>query len=149
MPEKFWSIKVKQRRDDIDVLFSWRRHHLFDRMAVIILFERCLTARIAKISKLQKKPTSKWRPLPLTTVELQKLGSMFLRLDSQRVMKVTELSRIYRIYSNSLQIAEELYNKGWISYPRTETDSFDKGIDLRKLIEKQVQDNAWGPHAQG
>jgi DNA topoisomerase-3 len=58
-------------------------------MAVVILFERCLTARIARITKLQKKPTSKWRPLPLTTVELQKLGSRFLRMDSQRVMKVS------------------------------------------------------------
>lgn len=88
MPEKFWSIKVVERRDDIDVSFSWRRHRLFDRMAVIILFERSLTARTARVSKLQKKPTSKWRPLPLTTVDLQKLGSMFLRMDSQRVMKV-------------------------------------------------------------
>lgn len=88
VPEKFWSIKVVQHRDDIDVNFSWRRHRLFDRMAVVILFERCLTARIARVAKLQKKPTSKWRPLPLTTVELQKLGSMFLRMDSQRVMKV-------------------------------------------------------------
>lgn len=77
-----------QNRENIDVSFTWKRHRLFDRAAVIILFERCLTARIARISKLQKKPTSKWRPLPLTTVELQKLGSMFLRLDSQRVMKV-------------------------------------------------------------
>lgn len=42
-----------------------------------------------------------------------------------------------------------MYTKGWISYPRTETDSFDKGIDLRGLIEKQVQDNTWGPYAQG
>ena len=57
-------------------------------MSVVILFERCLTARIAKVTKLQKKPTSKWRPLPLTTVELQKLGSMYLRMDSQTVMKV-------------------------------------------------------------
>ncbi len=47
------------------------------------------------------------------------------------------------------QIAEELYTKGWISYPRTETDEFDKGIDLKKLIEKQVQDRSWGPFAQG
>lgn len=88
VPEQFWSIKVTQRRDDIDVSFLWRRHRLFDRMAVTVLFERCLTARAARVSKLQKKPTSKWRPLPLTTVELQKLGSMFLRIDSQRVMKV-------------------------------------------------------------
>ena len=75
-------------RDDIEVPFSWRRHRLFDRMSVVVLFERCLTAGIAKVTKLQKKPTSKWRPLPLTTVELQKLGSMYLRMDSQTVMKV-------------------------------------------------------------
>ena len=75
-------------RDETEVTFSWRRHRLFDRMSVVVLFERCLTARLAKVTKLQKKPTSKWRPLPLTTVELQKLGSMYLRMDSQRVMKV-------------------------------------------------------------
>lgn len=75
-------------REDMDVTFLWRRHRLFDRVAVIILLERCLAAPLAKVTKLQKKPTSKWRPLPLTTVELQKLGSRFLRMDSQRVMKV-------------------------------------------------------------
>lgn len=80
------------KREDVEVTFSWRRHRLFDRGSVVILFEKCLTARIAKVIKLQKKPTSKWRPLPLTTVELQKLGSMFLRMDSQRVMKVHDLN---------------------------------------------------------
>ena len=45
------------------------------------------------------------------------------------------------------QVAEDLYNKGWISYPRTETDYFDKGMDLKKLIEKQEQDQAWGGYA--
>ncbi|KAI9881076.1 MAG: DNA topoisomerase [Pleopsidium flavum] len=133
VPEKFWGIDLTHRRDGINVSFSWGRVHLFDRMAVIIFFERCLTARSAKVSKMNKRPTSKWRPLPLTTVELQKLGSSFLRMDSQKVMK----------------IAEELYTKGWISYPRTETDQFDKGIDLKKLIEKQVQDRNWGPFAHG
>lgn len=80
-------------RDDMEVIFAWRRHRLFDRMSVVVLFERCLTARIAKVTKLQKKPTSKWRPLPLTTVELQKLGSMYLRMDSHRVMKVLSVRR--------------------------------------------------------
>ncbi|KAL9127261.1 MAG: hypothetical protein Q9217_003820 [Psora testacea] len=133
IPEKFWSIKVMHERDDMEVVFSWQRHRLFDRATVVILFEKCLTARLAKVTRLQKKPTSKWRPLPLTTVELQKLGSLYLRMTSKRVMDT----------------AESLYNKGWISYPRTETDQFDKGMDLRKLIEKQAQDHAWGPHARG
>lgn len=150
VPEKFWSIQVVERREDINVTFSWRRHRLFDRVVVIILFERCLTARTARVSKVQKKPTSKWRPLPLTTVELQKLGSMFLRMDSQRVMKVGNIFNWGEDrHTEPTQVAEDLYTKGWISYPRTETDSFDKGIDLRRLVEKQVQDQAWGPYAQG
>jgi DNA topoisomerase-3 len=105
---------------------------LFDRAVVIILFERCIAAKIAKVTKVQEKPTSKWKPLPLTTVELQKNASRFLRMNSHEAMAV----------------AEGLYQKGFISYPRTETDQFDKGMDLRALVEKQVQDNRWGRFAQ-
>ena len=91
VPEKFWQLKVMHTRDDIDVTFLWDRHRLFDRAVTTILFERCLRAKKSRITKLDKKPTSKWKPLPLTTVELQKLGSMFLRMDSQKVMKVRYL----------------------------------------------------------
>jgi DNA topoisomerase-3 len=132
VPEPFWLIRVAHTKDDIDVKFNWRRGHLFDRMAVIIIFERCLLSKRAKVIKMAKKPTKKWKPLPLTTVELQKNGSRFLRMTSQEVMKV----------------AEDLYTKGWISYPRTETDQFDRGMDLRALVGRQTQDNAWGAFAQ-
>ncbi|KAL9094487.1 MAG: hypothetical protein Q9165_003337 [Trypethelium subeluteriae] len=132
-PETFWSIKVTHKKDGVNVNFHWNRVHLFDRMVVVVLYERCLQAKTAKVTKMQRKPTSKWKPLPLTTVELQKMGSRFLRMDSQRVMKV----------------AEQLYQKGWISYPRTETDQFDRGMDLRAIIQRQTQDGIWGPFAQG
>ncbi|KAF2850143.1 DNA topoisomerase 3-beta [Plenodomus tracheiphilus IPT5] len=132
VPEPFWMIKVAHNKDDIDVKFNWRRGHLFDRMAVVIIFERCLLAKTAKVVKMTKKPTKKWKPLPLTTVELQKNGSRFLRMTSQDVMNV----------------AEQLYTKGWISYPRTETDQFDRGMDLRTLVSRQTQDGRWGPFAQ-
>lgn len=131
VPEPFWSIKVMHKKDGVKVNFNWKRVHLFDRMMVTILYERCLQAKTAKVVKMQKRPTSKWRPLPLTTVELQKMGSRFLRMDSQRVMK----------------IAEDLYTKGWISYPRTETDQFDRGMDLKGLVQKQTQDSRWGSFA--
>ena len=60
-------------------------------------------------------------------------GSRFLRMNSQAIMKV----------------AEELYQKGFISYPRTETDQFPPDFGLRTLIERQVQDGRWGSYAQG
>jgi DNA topoisomerase III len=131
--EPFWSIKVVHKKNSLSATFSWARNHLFDRMSVFILYERCLTAKIAKVINMQKRPTSKWKPLPLTTVELQKLGSKYLRMNSSQVMKV----------------AEDLYTKGFISYPRTETDQFDRGMNLRGFIEKQTQDNRWGQFAQG
>ncbi len=132
VPEPFWGIKVMHERDDIKVNFNWARHRLFDRMSVVIFYERCLVARTAKVTKVQEKPTKRWKPLPLTTVELQKMATRFLRMTGQQAMTV----------------AEKLYNKGFISYPRTETDRFDKGMDLRALVRKQTQDTRWGPFAQ-
>lgn len=131
-PETFWLIKLIHVRDRIKVNFSWRRVHLFDRAAVTIIFEACLDAKHAKITKVHKKPTSKWRPLPLTTVELQMQGSRYLRMTSQQVMSV----------------AERLYQKGFISYPRTETDQFPREFDFHALIQRQTQDGNWGQYAQ-
>jgi DNA topoisomerase III len=78
------------KKEGLVATFSWARNHLFDRMSVVILYERCLLARTAQVTKMNTRPTSKWRPLPLTTVELQKLGSKFLRMNSSQVMKVRQ-----------------------------------------------------------
>ena len=69
VPEPFWSIKVVHQRDDINVTFSWDRYRLFDRMITVILFERCLQARTARVTSVVTKPTKKWyayiiTPLP-------------------------------------------------------------------------------------
>lgn len=120
------------KREGIDVHFSWSRNRLFDRASVIILYERCLAAKMAKVVNVQEKPTKKWKPLPLTTVELQKMATRFLRMTGQQAMEA----------------AEHLYNKGFISYPRTETDRFDSGMNLRALVQKQTQSESWGEFAQ-
>jgi DNA topoisomerase-3 len=46
------------------------------------------------------------------------------------------------------QLAEKLYQKGFLSYPRTETDQYDKDFDFNSLIHKQTYDNTWGGFAQ-
>ncbi|KAI1772366.1 prokaryotic type I DNA topoisomerase [Hypoxylon cercidicola] len=132
IPEPFWSIKVMHKREGMDVHFNWSRNRLFDRASVIILYERCLAAKMARVVNVQEKPTKKWKPLPLTTVELQKMATRFLRMTGQQAMEA----------------AESLYNKGFISYPRTETDRFDSGMNLRALVQKQTQSESWGQFAQ-
>lgn len=133
VPEPFWSIRLMHSKEGKKVNFSWARNRLFDRMATVVLYERCLAAKKAKVSKVQEKPTRKFKPLPLTTVELQKAATRMLRMSGQQAMT----------------IAEGLYNKGFISYPRTETDRFDKGMNLKTLVQKQTPDQRWGQFAQG
>jgi len=94
--------------------FKWKRGRLYDRFCAIILLEMCVEDRNVKITSVNKKQASKRKPLPLSTVELQRKCSNYFRIPSSQTMKV----------------AEDLYQRGFISYPRTETDSFNEGIDL-------------------
>ncbi|KAF9122423.1 DNA topoisomerase [Mortierella sp. 14UC] len=134
IPESFWKLEMKHNKDGVDANFVWQRGHLFDQLACLVIYEACMEAPgpIVHIDKVKSKPTSKFKPLPLTTVELQKSGSRLLSLSSDRIMTV----------------AEGLYTKGWISYPRTETDQFDQSYNLQALVEKQTHNSQWGRFAQ-
>ncbi|KAF9158345.1 DNA topoisomerase [Actinomortierella ambigua] len=132
IPEEFWKLELKHTKNGIEASFQWKRNHLFSPLVCLVIYESCLENTTARVTNVTSKSTSKWRPLPLTTVELQKNGSKYLSMSSDRVMAV----------------AEALYQKGWISYPRTETDEFDPKYDLRALVEKQTNDGTWGEFAQ-
>jgi hypothetical protein len=71
------------------------------------------------------------RPFPLTTVQLQKLCAKKLKISSEETMN----------------IAEKLYQSGYISYPRTETSKYGEGFDFKALITLQKDDPTWGAYA--
>lgn len=87
------------------------------------------------------------KPLPLTTVELQKAGSRLLKLAPKKILDVRRLHVVHLQWLTVRQVAEGLYQKGFLSYPRTETDQFDPEFDFMTLIEKQTADPAWGGFA--
>ncbi|KAF8799282.1 prokaryotic type I DNA topoisomerase [Phlegmacium glaucopus] len=136
-PESFWYIYLSLTRQTTssqgqeETKFNWKRHHCFDRFAAINIFSLMMESTLARVTKVTSSNTKKWKPLPLTTVELQKAGSRLLRLAPKKV----------------LDIAEKLYQQGFVSYPRTETDQFDPQFDFMTLIGKQTVDPAWGAFA--
>lgn len=91
----------------------------------------CQAAQEAEVTDVQQKPKSKWRPQPMDTIQLEKIGSRKLKLSAKTIMT----------------IAEKLYTQGFISYPRTETNKFSKDINLRPLVEMQTPDQEWGEFA--
>lgn len=50
--------------------------------------------------------------------------------------------------AHSLAVAEGLYQKGLLSYPRTETEIFPESMDLAALVREQILHPQWGGFAQ-
>eukprot|EP00397_Hematodinium_sp_SG-2012_P007781 GEMP01007831.1.p1 GENE.GEMP01007831.1~~GEMP01007831.1.p1 ORF type:complete len:880 (+),score=215.84 GEMP01007831.1:91-2730(+) len=132
VPETFWTIKLVVQVDKEKVDFNWRRKRLFDHLSALVLCELCVERPLCTVTFLQSLDTSKWRPVPLSTIEMCKILSMKHRLTSQR----------------SMQLAEGLYQKAFISYPRTETEVFDPSINLIELVQVQANHPVWGQYSQ-
>ena len=117
------------------ITFTWKRQRLYDRLATLALYESCLDttpANTATVISLEGRPKNKWRPLPLATIELQKRASRYLRIGSETLMKA----------------AEQLYQNGFISYPRTETERFRPEFQHHPLIRDFASlSDAAGPYA--
>lgn len=100
------------------IVFFWKRNRLYDQLMTLAFYESCLEAGVAVVTQLSGRPKNKWRPVPLATVELQKRASRYLRIGSETLMTA----------------AEELYQQGFISYPRTETEKFRPEFDHPALL---------------
>ncbi|KNC82673.1 hypothetical protein SARC_05050 [Sphaeroforma arctica JP610] len=134
--EAFWKIDMQYTAGAEDgnqiVKFLWARNRLFDKEQVEQYLLECRHARVAEVVKIEGKEKKRWTPLPLTTVEMCKLVSRKLFIDSNRCM----------------QLAEKLYMEGYISYPRTETDQFLSSMDLPAIIQQQTEHPQWGQFAR-
>lgn len=121
---------------------KWDRGNLKSKLIVSVLYEELMSADEikARLESKKKISTKKSKPYPLTTVTMQKNISKFLKIGSDEIMN----------------IAEKLYQRGFISYPRTETDVFQGEINpldlLRKLGQCQAAQEvitAYSPPHQG
>lgn len=132
--EEFWSLNLVIKKGRKKYPFTWSRGRLFDRLLTVCIYQSCIRNRNDKVivKRCETKPSSRFAPLPLTTVELQKDCSRYFKFNAKE----------------TLVIAEKLYVRGLISYPRTETDSFPRSMDLKKLIEEQTGSNEWGDYAK-
>ncbi|KAG5177013.1 DNA topoisomerase, partial [Tribonema minus] len=111
--------------------FMWERGRLFDRGVAAALAELCADAGTAVVTAVSARPQTRRRPLPMSTVELQRRASRFLRIPSERAMAA----------------AEALYQRGVLSYPRTETDAFSRETDLAGLVGEFRGNAALGAYA--
>ncbi|KAK6923708.1 DNA topoisomerase, type IA, central, partial [Dillenia turbinata] len=131
-PEEFWTINCSHNFEESTATFNWMRGHLFDYSYAVILYEMCVQEPTATVTKVRQRQAEKRPPHPLNTIELEKRASRYFRMSSEQTMKV----------------AEELYQAGFISYPRTETDYFSDTTTLHGIVQEQLEHPVWGSYAQ-
>ena len=119
-PSDFYFINLVINKNGEKYKFNWKRNYFFDKEIVKVLLEYIKEdENPIKIKEIIKKETKKFKPFPLTTIELQKLSSIKLRISSDEVM----------------EIAEKLYTSGYISYPRTETNIYPFNFSFKYILE--------------
>ncbi|WJZ86516.1 hypothetical protein VitviT2T_005963 [Vitis vinifera] len=131
-PEEFWTINCSHKSDEGTSTFNWMRAHLFDYTCAVIIYEMCIQEPTATVTKVRQQEKLKYPPHPLNTIELEKRASRYFHMSSEHTMKV----------------AEDLYQTGFISYPRTETDYFSERTDLHGIVQEQLGHPIWGSYAQ-
>ncbi|KAM0677623.1 Karyopherin transporter [Binucleata daphniae] len=108
---------INDKKSNEDV-FTWDRGPIYDKNLSIYVLNMMNKHSYCIIKFKNTKEVQKTKPLPLRTVEFQKACASFFKISSSEVMK----------------IAENLYTKGYISYPRTETDVFPNKFNYKEII---------------
>eukprot|EP00035_Acanthoeca_spectabilis_P009074 m.162373 g.162373 ORF g.162373 m.162373 type:complete len:499 (+) comp14603_c1_seq1:19-1515(+) len=132
--EDFWKLAVRHEvQGEGAVDFQWERYRLFDGNVTQLLLDRCLSGPSprATVTSVTAADRQRWRPAGLNTTELQMIASRKFRMDPQRC----------------LNVAEKLYNRQILSYPRTENDTYKADMPLAELVQHQTVDPRWGAFA--
>ncbi|MGP6239272.1 DNA topoisomerase I [Cuniculiplasma sp. SKW4] len=117
IPEKYWEIKVDFFKDHIFTGTN-EEGRIFDREKIEKIFEK-IKGHNGRVLYFEKKEERIYKPSPFNTTE-------FMR----------EASRIGIMPGRAMKIAESLYVRGYISYPRTDNTVYQKSINLKAVVEK-------------
>ncbi|EXB54788.1 DNA topoisomerase 3-beta-1 [Morus notabilis] len=127
-PEKFWSLHTYILQSGYEVQLEWERQKLFDLEAATMFQKIVMEDGIVEVTEISEKQEVKSRPSGLNTVNLLKVASSALGLGPQIAM----------------QVAERLYTRGFISYPRTESTAYPSSFDFKGTLGELAYNPTWG-----
>lgn len=114
----FWKIEAIFSTHDSDFKGQHRGGNIAEQEKADAIFAKIKDCKVATIAKKSVKEASTPPPYPLNTTEFLKRASKLLGLSPEK----------------SLEIAEQLYLSGFISYPRTETNKYADDFEFKPIL---------------
>jgi len=130
-PKDFWKIEALFSANGSDFPASHRSGHIFDKAKADAIFKKINGCKSGTIVKKTVKEVKTNPPYPLNTTEFLKRASKFSGISPEK----------------ALELAEQLYLSGFISYPRTETNRYADDFDFKPLL-KDLTDGKYGEYAR-
>ncbi len=124
VPEPYWEIdaNLKGPMDAVDGGREFTAQHItgrfFDEAQANAAFDQAKEHTDGHVKKVEKSTKRERPPAPFNTTS-------FLRAAASRGLSPAP----------AMSVAEALYNRGFISYPRTDNTVYPKGLDLRGVLE--------------
>jgi DNA topoisomerase IA len=121
-PKPFWTIKATLETG-LGKRFEAESDRFWDHDEAQRAFEKASSAGYALVEKFDESIAEVARPTPIRTDDLLRDLS---RITGQSAAKI-------------LQVAENLYAEGYISYPRTDTNKYRPGFDFEQPLRAAAQ----------
>ena len=119
VPEPFWVLSALLTKNGEELTAIHETEKFFDSKSAEEAYARC-KGKSARVSGLEKRKFDQKPPFPFNLGDLQ-----------------TEAYKIFKFTPKVTQaIAQNLYEQGIISYPRTSSQKLPKGIKPKDLIKK-------------
>jgi DNA topoisomerase I len=127
VPTPFWEITAEAEKAD-ETFRLKHAHGIWEQKAEAdAVYQKLSGAKDGTVREFKEEETRRRPPVPFSTT-----------------LFVAEAVRLGLGAANVMRIAEDLYTRGLISYPRTDNTVYPRGLGLRSLVEKFKE----GPFAQ-
>lgn len=130
--EVYYTLSAQVRLMDEVIKMSYKGEKIKDLRRAKELYEIVTTTKLGTVVNANFIIKEERPPEPLNTIELERRASKFLNLRPKE----------------TLDLAEELYRDGLISYPRTETTIYPPTLDLRGIVLMLTKNEEYRPYIE-
>jgi DNA topoisomerase I len=116
-PDPFWEIELQGEVIKEDIIAMHKKGKIFDKEVAVKIVEKT-KGKNGKVVDVKKKEFKQQAPHPFDLTTLQ--------IESYRVHRIQPKA--------TLEIAQDLYTSGYISYPRTSSQQLPESIEYKKVL---------------
>ncbi len=118
VPKPYWQVELTVEVEGKLFKCLFEEEKIWEREKATEIFRKARERSVAKVEKIAKKLTKQLPPPPFNTTDLQAEAYSCFKFSPTK----------------TLEIAESLYQKGHISYPRSSSQKLPKSVGYRKIL---------------